>query len=127
VRAQHEQATSASTGSAAAYERHRPEETVLYAALQAHWKTFIGELEAVAEPPVLPAFVVAEVEAFLRCGILSQGLILAKCRDCGWCRPVAFSCRRRGFCPSCIGRRMCDFATQLVDRVIPRVPVRQWS
>jgi hypothetical protein len=23
--------------------------TVLYAALQAHWKTFVGELEAVAE------------------------------------------------------------------------------
>jgi hypothetical protein len=86
VRARHEHATSASTGSADAYERRRPEETVLYSALQAHWKTFVGELEAVAEPPVLPAFVVAEVEAFLRCGILSQGLILARCRDCGWCR-----------------------------------------
>ncbi len=67
-----------------------------------------------------------EVEAFLLCGILSQGLILAKCRDCGWCRPVALSCRRRGFCPSCLGRRMSDFAAQLVNRVIPRVPVRQW-
>ena len=126
MRARHEHATSASTGSANAYERHRPEETVLYSALQAHWKTFVSELEAVADPPVLPAFVVAEVEAFLRCGILSQGLILAKCRDCGWCRPVAFSCRRRGFCPSCLGRRISDFAAGLVDRVIPRVPVRQW-
>jgi Transposase zinc-binding domain/Putative transposase len=129
VRAQHEHATSArrgSAGSADDYEQHRPEETVLYSALQAHWRTFVSELEAVAEPPVLPAFVVIEVEAFLRCGILSQGLILAKCRDCGWCRPVALSCRRRGFCPSCIGRPMSDFAAQLVDRVIPRVPVRQW-
>jgi hypothetical protein len=126
VGAQHEHATSASRGSADNYARHRPEETVLYSALQAHWKTFISELEAAAEPPVLPAFVISEVEAFLRCGILAQGLILAKCRDCGWCRPVAFACRRRGFCPSCLGRRMSDFATQLVDRVIPRVPVRQW-
>ena len=33
------------------------------------------------EPPVLPAFVVAEVEAFLRCGLLSHGLVQAKCRD----------------------------------------------
>jgi hypothetical protein len=126
VHAQQGRATSASSGSAGDYARHRPEETVLYSVLQAHWKTFVSELEAVAEPPVLPAFVVAEVEAFLRCGILSQGLILAKCRDCGWCRPVAFSCRRRGFCPSCIGRRMSDFAAQLVDRVIPSVPIRQW-
>jgi hypothetical protein len=75
VGARHEHATSASTGSADADERHRPEETVLYTALQAHWKTFVSELEAVAEPPVLPAFVVGEVEAFLRCGILSQGLL----------------------------------------------------
>ena len=126
MQARHEHATSASNESADAHERHRPEETVLYSALQAHWKTFVSELEAVAEPPVLPAFVVAEVEAFLRCGILSQGLILAKCRDCGWCRPVAFSCRRRGFCPSCLGRRMSDFASGLVVRVIPRVPGWQW-
>jgi hypothetical protein len=96
--------TVAATGD----ERHLPEETVLYTALQAHWKTFVSELEAAAEPLVLPAFVVAEVEA-LRCGILSQGLMLAKFRDCGWCGPVAFSCRRRGFWLSCLGRRMSDF------------------
>lgn len=75
---------------------------------------------------MLPAFVISEVEAFMRCGILAHGLILAKYRDCGWCRPVAFACQRRGFCPSCIGRRMADFAAHLVDRVIPCVPVRQW-
>jgi len=108
------------------YERHCPEQTVLYRTLQVHWKTFLRDLECAAESPVLPAFVVSEVEAFLRCGILAHGLILAKCRDCGRCRAVAFSCHRRGFCPSCIGRRMCDFSARLVDRVIPRVPVRQW-
>src|SRR5450631_4685468 len=52
----------------ASFERHRPEETVLYTTLQAHWKTFLEELEAEADTPALPAFVVAEVEAFLRCG-----------------------------------------------------------
>jgi hypothetical protein len=36
------------------YERHRPEETVLYKTVQAHWKTFLSELESAAEPPVLP-------------------------------------------------------------------------
>jgi hypothetical protein len=108
------------------YERHRPEEGVLYRVLQAEWRTFLAEMESAADPPALPAFVVAEVEAFLRCGILAHGLILARCRDCGWSRAVAFSCQRRGFCPSCIGRRMCDFAARLVTSVLPRVPVRQW-
>jgi len=99
---------------------------VLYKTVQEHWRTFLAEIESAADPPVLPAFVVAEVEAFLRCGILAHGFILAKCTACGWCRPTAFSCKRRGFCASCIGRRMCDFAVGLVDRVIPHVPVRPW-
>jgi|SRR5450631_276826 len=60
----------------ASFERHRPEETVLYTTLQAHWKTFLEELEAEADTPALPAFVVAEVEAFLRCGILASLLLV---------------------------------------------------
>jgi hypothetical protein len=32
-----------------AYERHRPEETVLYKVLQAHWKTFLTDIESAAE------------------------------------------------------------------------------
>ena len=109
-----------------AYERHRPEETLLWKTIQEHWTTFLRDLEAGADAPVLPRFVTAELEAFLRCGILAHGFVLVKCRDCGWCRPVAYSCRRRGFCASCLGRRMCDFAAALADRVMPRVPVRQW-
>jgi hypothetical protein len=112
--------------SAAAERAAVPEETLLFRTLQAHWTTFLRDLEDASEPPALPGFVVAEVEAFLRCGILAHGFVLAKCRECGWSRAVAFSCRRRGFCASCIGRRMSDFAAALADRVIPRVPVRQW-
>src|SRR5437879_2821614 len=36
------------------------------------------------------------------------------------------SCKRRGFCPSCGGRRMAELAAHLVDAVLPYVPVRQW-
>ena len=46
---------------------------------------------------------------------------LARARE----RLLAFSCKGRGFCPSCGGRRMADTAAHLVDRVIPEVPVRQ--
>ena len=122
----HGRAASSAADAATTYTRHRPEDTVLFAALQQHWSTFVADLEASADPPALPAFVVAEIEAFLRCGILAHGFVLARCGDCGWSRPVAFSCKRRGFCPSCIGRRMADFAANLVDRVVPSVPVRQW-
>jgi hypothetical protein len=36
------------------------------------------------------------------------------------------ACKRRGFCPSCGGRRMAETAALLVDDVLPRQPIRQW-
>ncbi len=39
---------------------------------------------------------------------------------------LAFSCTRRGFCPSCAGQRMAQTAAHLVEQVIPWVPTRQW-
>ncbi len=38
---------------------------------------------------------------------------------------MAFSCNRRGFCPSCGPRRKAQTAAHLLDHVHPRVPVRQ--
>lgn len=46
--------------------------------------------------------------------------------ECGHDKLLAFSCKRRGFCPSCGARRMSQTAAHLVDHVIPHVPVRQW-
>jgi hypothetical protein len=48
------------------------------------------------------------------------------CDACGEDRIVPFSCKCRGFCPSCGSQRMADTAAHLVDRVLPEVPVRQW-
>ncbi len=39
---------------------------------------------------------------------------------------MAFSCKKRGFCPGCCGRRVAETAAHLRDRVLPRAPVRQW-
>ena len=109
------------------YARHRPEETVLYEVLAEHWRSFLAETDARDEGGRgLPRFVVDEVEAFLKCGILAHGFIRVACDTCRDSRVVAFSCKRRGFCPSCLGRRMCDFAAHLRDHVMPHVPVRQW-
>ena len=62
----------------------------------------------------------------MRCGRLEHGCVRVKCARCGFERLVAFSCKRRGFCPSCLGRRMADTALHLVEKVFPEVPVRQW-
>ena len=67
-----------------------------------------------------------EFDAFPECGILAHGFLRLHCGDCGHDKLIAFSCKRRGFCPSCGARRMAQSAVHLVDHVIPHVPVRQW-
>jgi hypothetical protein len=49
-----------------------------------------------------------------------------RCEDCHAETLVAFSCKRRGFCPSCGARRMTDSAALLADEVLPPKPIRQW-
>jgi hypothetical protein len=112
-------------GAPAHYERHRPEQTVLYRLVQQHAATFFEQAES-AVGADLPQFVKDEFDAFLECGILAHGFLRLRCDDCGHDKLVAFSCKRRGFCPSCGARRMAQTAAHLVDHVIPHVPVRQW-
>jgi len=74
----------------------------------------------------VPRFVERELRAYLDCGVLAHGFLRVHCDACGHDRLVSFSCKGRGLCPSCGGRRMADTAAHLVDRVLPEVPVRQW-
>ncbi len=106
------------------YERRRPEETLLYQLVREHWPRFLERAEA--EGGGLPQFVVREFEEYLRCGLLEHGLVHLECARWGHDVVCAFSCKRRGFCPSCLGRRMSDVAAHLVDEVLPAVPIRQW-
>ena len=74
----------------------------------------------------LPIFVKKEFEEFLKCGLLSYGFLRLLCQSCKQERLLAFSCKRRGFCPSCGARRMAESAALLVDQVFPHKPLRQW-
>jgi hypothetical protein len=74
----------------------------------------------------LPAFVRDELDGYLACGLLSRGFALLRCHECRESQLVAFSCGGRGFCPSCLGRRMAETAANLVEHVLPAVPLRQW-
>ena len=106
-------------------ERHRPEQTTLYRLVQQHAATFFEQAESAAGAG-LPQFVKDEFDAHLECGILAHGFLRLHCGDCGHDKLVAFSCKRRGFCPSCGASRMAQTAAHLLDHVIPHVPVRQW-
>jgi hypothetical protein len=108
----------------ARYERHRPEATLLYQLVETHYPAFVGALAERGRQ--LPAYVHEEFEAYLKCGRLEHGFIRVRCTACHAERLVAYSCKRRGFCPSCAAQRMTESAALLVDEVLPREPVRQW-
>jgi hypothetical protein len=112
------------TASSRRYERRRPERTPLYKVVAEHLEGWL-ENRSVVEQPV-SAHVERELRSYLACGILCFGFGRARCASCGQGFVVAFSCKGRGVCPSCNGRRMAQTAAHLVDRVIPPVPVRQW-
>jgi Transposase zinc-binding domain len=99
-----------------AYRRRRPEETSLYMTLALNWRAFLATMEAETDGTGLPRFVLAEVDAFLRCGMLAHGFVRLACEACNEARLVAFSCKRRGVCPACIGRRMSVRAAHLVEK-----------
>jgi hypothetical protein len=106
------------------YRRHRPETTLLYWLVAEHYPKFRDR--RVAEERPLPRYVEEEFEAFLKCGRLEHGFLRVQCESCQAEKLVAFSCKRRGFCPSCGARRMSETAALLVEGVLLRQPVRQW-
>lgn len=110
---------------ARAYEPRRPTETVLYRIVREHLETFLAQTRETYERP-LPRYVEAELRAYLRCGVFAHGFSRFRCDGCGHDLLVAFSCKTRGVCPSCSGRRMSNCAAHLVDRVVPDVPLRQF-
>jgi ribosomal protein S27E len=115
----------ASAGVAAArYERHRPERTLLYQLVEEHYPAL--KVHLAAQGSTLPGYVEREFEDYLACGRLENGFLRVRCDSCHAERLVAFSCKRRGFCPSCGARRMAESAALLVDEVFPEQPVRQW-
>jgi Transposase zinc-binding domain len=89
-------------------------------------EAFLGAVAEAGDGARLPQFVEREFREFLLCGVYEAGVARFQCEGCGREHLVPFSCKGRGFCPSCGGRRMTERAAHLVDEVLPWVPVRQW-
>jgi Putative transposase/Transposase zinc-binding domain len=110
----------------ATYEPRDPSQTLLYQVVADHLETFLASLDADLDARGLPAYVEREFYDYLQCGVLAHGFLRLGCDTCHQELLLAFSCKRRGFCPSCAGRRMAQTAAHLVEQVLPWVPTRQW-
>lgn len=108
----------------AEYRRRQPELTPCYRIIQDHIDTFIQARTEEGRP--LPEYVLKEFDAYLKCGILAFGFLRLVCQGCDEEHVVPFSCKKRGFCPSCCAKRMAETRVHLLDNVLPLVPYRQF-
>ena len=107
------------------YVRRRPERGTLHGVLRSHLNTFFAERQARERP--LPKYVADALRGLLGCGDLAGGFARFRCGGCGTDRLVAFSCKDRSICASCMSRRQTEIAAHLTDRVLPAVRLRQWT
>src|SRR5882724_7722066 len=78
---------------------------ILHGLVRDHLETFLRDAAERTDGTGVPRFVEKELREFLTCGVLARGFARVRCGDCAYERLVPFSCKGRGFCPSCGGRR----------------------
>ena len=65
------------------------------------------------------------VEKYLDCGNPMCGFARIRCPDCGEERLLMFSCKTRGFCPSCHAKRREEWGEWMRGELLLDVPHRQ--
>lgn len=108
------------------YAQRRAEESPLYRIVyhyrdefERRWDELFSDRFGALRPEVLEAF-----DSYLNCGILLHGCARAYCEKCKHSELIAFSCKRRGLCPSCDAKRGLIFAEHLHENVLLPYPHR---
>jgi len=101
-------------------------ETLDFIIVLEHLETFLDEARTSDGDCGVPALVERSLRKLVECGCLGKGFVRVRCCNCGFERLLPISCKVRGCCSSCAGRRMTEMSAHLVDSVLPIVPVRQW-
>lgn len=109
------------------YRPRHPERTVLYRVLFYYFDPFLAEYESRFEKEYgyLRPIIKEVVERYLDCGNPRCGFARIRCPDCGEERLLYFSCRSRGFCPSCHSKRREEWAEWMREELVLNVPHRQ--
>ena len=71
-------------------------------------------------------YVQKTIFGYLDCGDFHNGFARIRCTSCDHEYLLAFSCKRRHFCPSCHERRVLEFGELLASEVLADVPHRHW-
>lgn len=97
---------------------------MLYQVVSRAWPKTLNERDLEGES--VSPYVRSEFDRYRKCGILDHGFVRLLCPSCEAERLVAYSCKTRGFCPSCGSRRREQTADRLESDVWPNAKARQW-
>jgi hypothetical protein len=70
-------------------------------------------------------YVTDVIYRYLECGDLHFGFAGVRCDQCGHEYLLAYSCKRRHFCPSCHQKRVVEYGEWLLSNVLKHIPHRQ--
>ena len=113
---------------AAVYRPRNPQSSDYYRCVEDHFETFVQVYEERFERPYgfWRPYLQKVIYRYLDCGDLHHGFARVKCRDCHHEYLLAFSCKRRHFCPSCHQKRVVEFGEWLCSHVFKKVPHRHF-
>ena len=108
------------------YSRRKPEETQLYRIVYHNRQELEYQWEDrfQSEYGVLRDVVKDTLDSYLNCGILAHGAARVRCPRCNHSVLIAFSCKKRGICPSCQAKRAIIFAEHLHSQILAPIPHR---
>ena len=126
--AYHSRAPEASTKISSTYRPRNPRESAYYRCVEDHFERFeqVYEEQFERQYGFFRPYVRKVIYRYLDCGDPHNGFARVKCTNCGHEYLLAFSCKRRHFCPSCHQKRVVEFREWLCQEVIKAVPHRHF-
>jgi len=109
------------------YRPRHPERTVLYRVLFHNFDRFLTAYESRFEKEYghFRPVVREVVERYLDCGNPRSGFARIRCPDCHSEQLLTFSCKTRGFCPSCHAKRREEWGQWARETLLLDMPHRQ--
>jgi hypothetical protein len=110
------------------YRPRKPQKSQYYQCVEDHFERFeqVYDDRFAKQYGFLRSYVKRVIYRYLDCGILHNGFARVRCKDCGHEYLLAFSCRRRHFCPSYHQKRVVEFGEWLCEEVFKAVPHRHF-
>ncbi len=110
------------------YCPRKPQDSQYYQCVEDHFETLdqVYDERCAKQYGFFRPYVKQVIYRYLDCGILHNGFARVKCGECCHEYLLAFSCKRRLFCPSCHQKRVVEFGEWLCEEALKAVPHRHF-